>query len=184
MSNNGLMIYKNKYISFINKSVGAACVVMLMIVLVACVRFMFLFWSELPIIIKVIGPTISAIISVAILLMPLNGMFITKNGTIVFVPDFRVKKTCLAELKRLSFNFNEWENNKYSVTVKFVYKDGAVFIKDYLKQFRSMNNKKLAMSMYTIKKQKVDKICETLVDLGICCITIIDKDSNIIYQNK
>ena len=105
-----------------------------------------------------------------------------QKGTIFFVPDFRIKKIYLNELERISFNFNEWENCKYSVAVKFVFKDGRIFKKDYSKQFRNMQNKKLAMSVYTIKKRKVDKICEEILDLKNCFITIIDKDLQITYQ--
>lgn len=58
------------------------------------------------------------------------------------------------------------------------------FLKDYSKQFRNMKNKKLAMSMYTITKRKMERICNKLLDLNICVTTILDKNRNIIYQNK
>ena len=47
-----------------------------------------------------------------------------------------------------------------------------------------MKNKKLAMSMYTITKRKMERICNKLLDLNICVTTILDKNRNIIYQNK
>lgn len=68
--------------------------------------------------------------------------------------------------------------------IKFVYKDGKIFVKDYSKQFRNMKNRKLTMSMYTIKRKKVDRICKKLLDLDICVITIVDKNKNITYQSK
>lgn len=68
--------------------------------------------------------------------------------------------------------------------VKFVYRDGKVFNKDYSKQFRNMKNKKLAISMYTITKRKVNRICNKLLDLSICVTTILDKNRNITYQSK
>ena len=68
--------------------------------------------------------------------------------------------------------------------VKFVYKNGRTFVKDYSKQFQNMKNNKIAMSIYTIKKAKVEKICENLLNVTIATSTIIDKNDNIIYQNK
>ena len=59
-----------------------------------------------------------------------------------------------------------------------------VFCKDYSKQFRNIKNKKLAMSMYTITKRKVERICNKLLNLNICVTTIVDKNKNITYQNK
>ena len=47
-----------------------------------------------------------------------------------------------------------------------------------------MKNKKLAMSMYTITKRKIERICNKLLDLNICVTTIIDKNRNITYQSK
>ena len=184
MSNNGLMTYKSKYLSFINKGTMALLFGLLLIVIVPCTCFMFVYWSEMPIFIRIFWPILLTVILIGIIVTPLNGMAITKNGTIFFVPDFRFKKLNVNELERMAFNFNEWENNKYSVTVKFVYKDGEVFAKDYSKQFRNMRNKKLAMSMYTIKKRRVDKICKKLSDLDNCVITIVDKNRNIVFQNK
>ena len=90
----------------------------------------------------------------------------------------------IKKLKRITIIFNEWKNNKYSAIVKLVYNDEKYFIKDYSKQFRNMKNKKLAMSMYTITKKKIDRICNKLVDLNICSITIIDTNRNIVYQSK
>lgn len=87
-------------------------------------------------------------------------------------------------MQRIDFNFNEWENKKYSATVKFVYKNGKIFSKDYSKQFRNMKNKKIAMSIYTISKMKVDKICKELLDLDICVITVLDNNRKIIYQKN
>lgn len=115
-------------------------------------------------------------------MVPLNGMLITKKGTVLFVPDLRFKKFNLKVLKRISIAFNEWENNKYSATVKFVYTDGTVFLKDYSKQFANMKKQKLARSVYTLSKRKVDKICYNLSDVEACIITLIDKNHNIVYQ--
>ena len=184
MSNNGLMTYKNKWISFINKDAITALLVLVLIVIAPFSFLLFAYWSEVPIFIKIIWPILLTVVFVGIITTPLNGMIITKKGVILFLPDFRLKKFNIKDLERIAIVFNEWENNKYSATVKFVYGNGDIFIKDYSRQFRSMQNKKMAMSMYTITKTKVDKICNKLLDLNVCIITIIDKDKKIVYQTK
>lgn len=184
MSNNGLMTYKNKWLSFINKGIITMLLGLLLIVIVPCSCLLFTYWSEMPIFIKIFWPILSAIIFIGIIITPLNGMIITKKGTILFLPDFRLKKFNAKDLERMAIVFTEWKNNKYSVMIKFIYKDAKVFCKDYSKQFRNMTNKKLTMSMYTITKRKVERICNKLVDLDICVITIIDKNINITYQSK
>lgn len=40
------------------------------------------------------------------------------------------------------------------------------------------------MSMYTINKRKVKRICNKLLDLNISVTTILDKNRNITYQSK
>lgn len=184
MSNNGLMTYKNKRLSFINKGMITLLQGVLLIVIVPCSYLLFTYWSEMPIFIKIFWPICSAIVFIGIIITPLNGMIITKNGTILFLPDFRLKKFNVNDLEKIAIVFTEWENNKYSVMIKFMYRDGKVFNKDYSKQFKNMKNKKLAMSMYTITKRKVERICNKLLDLNICVTTIIDKNRNITYQSK
>lgn len=184
ISNNGLMTYKNKCFSFVNKGTMALLFIFLLIVIVPCSYLMFAFWPEMPIIIKILGPVLLLIILIGIVITLSNGMIINKSGSIYFIPDFRLKKLNMKDLIRISFVFNEWENNKYSVMIKFVYKDGNFFIKDYSKQFRNMKSKKIAMAMYTIDKRKVDKICLKLLDLDITIVTILDRNRNITYQNK
>ena len=119
-----------------------------------------------------------------VIIAPLNGMVITKKGSVLFLPDFRFKKFNVKDLEKIAIVFTEWENNKYSAMIKFIYRNGQVFCKDYSKQFRNMKNKKLTMPMYTITKRKVDRICNKLLDLNICITTIIDKNRNITYQSK
>ena len=179
MSNNGLMTCKNKWLSFINKGMITLLQGVILIVIVPCSCLLFTYWSEMPIFIKIFWPILLAITLIGIIMTPLNGLIVTKKGTLLFLPDFRIKKFNVKDLERIAIVFTEWENNKYSVMIKFMYIDGKVFCKDYSKQFRNMNNKKIAKSMYTITKRKVDKICNELSDLIICVTTIIDKNRNI-----
>ena len=184
MSNNGLMTYKNKWLSFINKGIIVLLLVLLMMMIVPFSYLLFAYWSEMPIFIKIFWPILSAIIFMGVIITPLNGMVITKKGSVLFLPDFRFKKFNVKDLEKIAIVFTEWENNKYSAMIKFIYRNGQVFCKDYSKQFRNMKNKKLTMSMYTITKRKVDRICNKLLDLNICITTIIDKNRNITYQSK
>ena len=104
---------------------------------------LFVYWSEMPIFIKIFWPILLAIIFIGVIIAPLNGMVITKKGTVLFLPDFRLKKFNVKDLEKIAIVFTEWENNKYSVMIKFIYRDGMVFCKDYSKQFRNIKNKKL-----------------------------------------
>lgn len=183
-SNNGLMTYKKIWLSFINKWIISLLLVVLLIVMVPCSYLVFTYWLEMPILIKIFSPILLALIIMGIIITPLNGMIITKKGTILFLPDFRLKKFNVKDLERIAIVFTEWENKKYSVKIRFIYREGKVFNKDYSNQFRNMKNKKLAMSMYTITKRKVERICNKLLDLNICVITILDKNRNITYQSK
>lgn len=182
ISNNGSATYKSKYLSFINKWFISLLFVLLMLVIIPCSYLIFTYWYEMPIFLKIFWPILLAVILIGAIMTPLNGMFINKKGLITFIYDFRFKKIKTNELGRISFVFNEWGNYKYSATIKFIYKNGKIFIYDYSKQFRSIKNKKLSMSMYTIKKSKIDKICKKMLDLNICVITIIDKNGRITYQ--
>ena len=183
MSKNGLITDKNQKISFISKDITVLLFSLLLAVIVTCSCIMFVYWSEMPILIKIFGPILLAITFIGIIITLLNGMIITKKGTILFFPDFRVKTFNIKDLKRISIIFNEWENNKYSATIKFVYTSEKVFLKDYSRQFKNMRYKKIAMSLYTINKSKVNSICENLSNLDVFIITIIDKDKKITYQN-
>ena len=184
MLNNGLMTYKKKCFSFINKGVIVLLLGLLLTIIVPLSYLLFAYWSEMSIFIKIFWPILLAIIFIGVIITPLNGMVITKKGTVLFLPDFRLKKFNVKDLEKIAMVFTEWENNKYSVMIKFIYRDGKVFCKDYSKQFRNMKNKKLAMSMYTITKRKVERICNKLLNLNVCLTTIIDKNRNITYQSK
>lgn len=184
MSNNGLMTYKNKWLSFINKGIIVLLLGLLLMIIAPLSYLLFTYWSEMPIFIKIFWPILLAIIFIGVIITPLNGMVITKKGSVLFLPDFRFKKFNVKDLEKIAIVFTEWKNNKYSVMINIIYRDGKVFCKDYSKQFRNMKNKKLAISMYTITKRKVERICNKLLVLNICVTTIIDKNRNITYQSK
>ena len=139
-------------------------------------------WCEDPLM-AVLCPIAGVICFAAAVLVPLSGMMITKKGTIVFLPDFRLKTFRMTDLKRVVLNFNECKNKKYSVTIKFIAENGKVFMNDYSVHFRNrVRGERLAMAMYTVSRKKVDRICEELSDVSICIITIIYQDQRIVYQ--
>ena len=76
------------------------------------------------------------------------------------------------------------ENKKYDATVRLIYKDGSVFEKDYMKNFRDYPKYQwIGILNFTIKKQRVDKICEQLEAFDYCQVSVVDFNKNIIYQN-
>lgn len=181
-SNNGLTICTNKAMNFINKKVLVFVPILLSAILIPCIWVMVSYWSECPIVLRIMGITLLSIICLGLISIPFHGMYITKKGNILFIPDFRIKVIKRSDISRISLNFNEWQNSKYSVSVKIKYLDGRFFLKDYAKQFRKMRRKRTIMAAYTIKKCEVDKISEMLSNDRIFCITMIDKNGTILSQ--
>ena len=182
-SNKEQTTVKTKFLSFINKVGLMLSFSLLLLILIPITCLVVEHWYEMPTAIQIFAPMIGAIIVIGIAFTPFNGMMITKKGTVWFIPDFRVKKVNIADLDRIALTFNEWENHKYSATVKLIYKTGEVFVKDYSKQFRNMKNKKSSMAMYTIYKRTVNKIRDAVSDLNQCVVTIVDIHCHITYQS-
>lgn len=134
-SNNGFTICTNKAMNFINKKVLVFVPILLLAILIPCIWVMVSYWSECPIVLRIMGITLLSIICLGLISIPFNGMYITKKGNILFIPDFRIKVIKRSDISRISLNFNEWQNSKYSVSVKIKYQDGRFFLKDYSKQF-------------------------------------------------
>ena len=184
ISKSGLTVNKRICLSFVNKFLLLVVCGLLLLVISSCSYLLYVYWFDFPLIVKILGPITLAAILIGIAFTPFNGMVITQKGTILFLPDLRIKKASLEELDRVAIIFNECDNGKYSVTVKMVYKSGRVFVKDYSKQFNDLKHKRLPMSVYTINKQKVDKILAKLSALNAFYTTVVDKNRQIVYQNK
>ena len=176
ISKNGCTVCKNKYLSFINKISIWLLVSIIAIMFIPFICLMFAYWSRIPLIIKVISIITLPIFYVSWMMILLNGMVISPKGYIWFIPDIRIKKILISEVARIVFNMYEWENGKYSVLVKIIYKDGRVFTKDYARAFAPHRRSKLMQSQYTISKGKVDDICEQLLEWDICYINIVDRN--------
>ena len=106
--NNGLTIYKNKHISFINKIAIVLLQIISLLVIVPCSYMVFAYWFEMPLLIRIFWPIILIIILMGIIITPFNGMTITKRGTILFLPDFRLLKSTINNIQRISIIFNQW----------------------------------------------------------------------------
>ena len=122
------------------------------------------------------------VVLIKLITAPLNGIFIRKKGTVVFVLGSRIKKAKVEDLKRFAISFTEWPNNKYSASVKIVYKNGKIYKKDYAHNFVSPKPKRLFYYLYTISQKQMDVLCQRLLDVRNCCITVIDKNGDAVYQ--
>ncbi len=179
--NNGSTAYKG-HMSFIKKGILSIPLLFLVSVLGACGYLLIAYWVEMPLALKLFGLIIIPILLVGIFMMPLNGMFVTSKA-VVFVPDLRIKRVPVDKLNRISFVFSEWENGKYSVSVKIIRIDGKTFVKDYSSQFANARKKKFLMHANTINKSKVEELVETLSDWQFAETTIVDKNGKIVFQN-
>lgn len=180
-SNNGSTIYKVKFFSFINRGRLIFVYVLLLLFVLPCSWLIFNFWHQIPLLLKIFWPLFLAIISVTFLFVPLNGIFIGKNK-IVFFPDIRVKTFEKEEIKRIAIIFSEWKDNRYSASVKVVMKNGAVFSKDYAAQYREIRNNRLPVLVYSLKKNKVDKLIDSLNNEELFNITLINSSGDVLFQ--
>lgn len=78
--------------------------VLLLFILFFSYYYIFKFWVEIPLVVKIVSPIILVLFLVGIIFIPLNGMIVTKKGNIYFIPDFRIIKIKLEDLKRIAFN--------------------------------------------------------------------------------
>ena len=108
LSNNGLMNEKNKFFSFINKGIMILVETLLLAILFPCFYVIFLYWSEMSILVKMFCPILFMTAFIGIIISPFNGMMITKNGNILFFPDFRLKKLNIKDLKCCCMYDRKW----------------------------------------------------------------------------
>ena len=167
------MTCKNTRLSFIRKGIITMLLGLLLVLIIPSAFLLFVYWFEMPILIKIFWPIVLLIIFLGTIITPLNGMIITKKGNVIFLPDFRLKIFNIKNLERIAIVFKKCENNKYSAMIKILYKNGKVFIKDYSNQFKNMKNKKLIMSLYTITENKVKNIFTKLLNYDFLSISII-----------
>lgn len=183
-TNNKSIVCKNKYLSFMNRAWAFISVFTVLCIFGAGLYLLIRFWIDIPVVLKILLPIVSLIIFLGEIFIPFNGMYIGKKGTVVFVPDLRIKKFRINEIKRMAFNFSEWNNKEYSVTIDIVFPNGKIFTKDYSQQFKNIRMNWCVKSVYTIKRAKVDKIIEQLSNYDFCAINVINQCGEIVYQKR
>lgn len=180
-SNSGSTVCKKLNMAFINKPMMLVVDCLLIFIFIPFLILFTIYFFEMPLIIKIGFPIILGAIIFSIIFWLFCGLSIKNNGTIIFVDIFRIKRYSLSDLNVIAINFNEWENKKYSVCIKFILKNGKTFKKDYAKAFRNMKHKDLSMALNTIQFYKVEHICKRLKEtgIGIFHLSIIDEKGNL-----
>ena len=178
-SNNGLMIYKKKRISFIKKGFIELLVFILLLLTIPFDYFVLKYWGEMPLLLKIIWIPIELLIIVSLVIVPMNGLLFTKKGSVIFVPDFRIIWLNNDKITRIGLVFKEWQSKKYSAEINLYCKNGSVFIKDYSSQIVKKSTKNILFFAYTISKEKIDDICKQVSDNILFNITIVDLHGNI-----
>lgn len=181
--NNGLMIYKKTHISFIKKGFIELLIFILLLLTVPFVFFIIKYWDEMPLLLKIIWPSIEFFIIISLVIVPMNGLLFTKKGSVIFVPDFRIIWIKNDKITRIGIVFKEWKSKKYSAEINLYCKNGSVFTKDYSNQIVKKNTKNMLFFAYTISKERINDICKQVSDNILFDITIVDMHGNI-YNYK
>ena len=181
LSNNGLIVGKKLNMAFIDKLMMLAVACLLILVFTPIVILWTIYFSELPLIIKIGFPIILGTTIFSIIFVFFCGLTIKNNGKIIFVDMFRIKKYNLSDFNEMAIIFNECENKKYSVLIQFKLKTGKIFEKDYANAFRNRKHKNLSMAINTIQYRKVEQICKELkeTNIDIFYLAIIDKNGKL-----
>ena len=177
LSNNCSIVCKKLNISFIDKPMMSVVACIIILVITPFAVLFALYFSELPLIIKIVFPIILCVTIFSIIFVFFCGLYVKNNGTIKFIDVFRIKKYDLSELNEIAIIFNECENKKYSVRIQFILKNGKIFEKDNAKEFSNRKHKGLSMAINTIPFHKVEQICKKLKDskIDVFYLAIIDK---------
>lgn len=170
MTNSFTNIHK-AHATFVNKWKIFALSSIAVVIMLACSWLLVKFHDEFPLPFTIIWFLIVIAVFIPWLMIPFNGLKITAHETMVFVADVRVTRVKLDDLVSLNVTFFKWQNNKYSACVEITCKNGKYFKKDYSQQFRNLQRKKWLMSMYTISKQRVEDIEQSLKDIPHCNIS-------------
>ncbi len=133
------------------------------------------------IICKVIFTVIFIVLLINALAIRRNGLYIYKDGKVKIVSGMGKDEFELSLVKRIAFNFTEWENEEFSAQFKIVFEDGEIINQNYAKKFEDTANH-LGLANYTISKAETEAICKKLEEMNICNISVIDFNKDITYQ--
>lgn len=159
------------HVAFINKWLIFALSGVAVVIMLACSWLLVKFHDELPLPFTIIWFLMVIIVLISWLMIPFNGLKVSRKGTVVFVSDLRVTRVKIDDLVSLNISFLQWENGKYSTCVEITCKNGKYFKKDYSLQFKNLKRKQFLMSMYTISKQRVENIEQNFKDIPHCNIS-------------
>jgi len=161
-------------ITLINKRRLFLLFAFLLMVLASCSYLCFAFWNDMPILIKIMWPTISAIILFSMILFPMNGLHLDRKGNVLFVPDIRFYWVKSRDVRKIDLGFRSCENGNFSASVHINLNSGKSIVKDYSNEFKNSKYGKMAMSFYTIDKGKIERIRESIKDYDKISVSILE----------
>ncbi len=133
------------------------------------------------IIFKVVFAAVFVVLLVSALNVRRDGLYINKEGKIKIISGIGKDEFELAQVKRIAFNFTEWENEEFSAQFKVVFEDGEIINQNYAKKFEDTGNH-MGLSSYTMSKAEMEAICKRLEEMNIGNISVIDFNKDITYQ--
>lgn len=166
---------KTIYLSFINKRKLLFHCSILIIILALCSYAIFTYWLEFLWILRILWLIILAFCVIGVLMLPFNGLWIRPDGTMLFIPDIRIKRFRIESLTRVAIVFNEQKNKCYSATVKFVRKNGTVFSKNYAREFQNKRHKGPGRAIYALSPLQVEQIRDAVRNMDHIRITIVNQ---------
>ncbi len=134
---------------------------------------------------SVICKAVFAVIFIILLINALairrDGLYIYTDGKVKIISGIGKDEFELIQVKRIAFNFTEWENEEFSAQFKIVFEDGEILNQNYAKKFEDTGNH-MGLSAYTMSKADMEAICKKLEAMNICNISVIDFNKDITYQ--
>ncbi len=133
------------------------------------------------IIFKIVFAVIFLVLLISALNVRRDGLYIYTDGKIKIISGMSKDEFELIQVKRIAFNFTEWENEEFSAQFKVVFEDGEILNQNYAKKFEDTGNH-MGLSSYTMSKADMEEICKRLEEMNICNISVIDFNKDITYQ--
>lgn len=165
-----------------NRPLLLGFLIVLLAILAPFAYLAFANWGTIPLAVRILVPTLLVVTGVGLLSVLFCGVWIGRKRVLV-IPDMRIIVAARSKLRRIAVNFNQWDNGRYSVTIKLLYRDGRLFTMDSSRQFRNARRKKLLMACYTISERNRQSVCDRLSEIDGCIVTVVDRAQKIVYQS-
>ncbi len=133
------------------------------------------------IIFKIVFAAVFVVLLVSALNVRRDGLYVYTDGKVKIISGIGKDEFELIQIKRIAFNFTEWENEEFSAQFKIVFEDGEILNQNYAKKFEDTGNH-MGLSAYTMSKNDMEAICKRLEAMNICNISVIDFNKDITYQ--